>query len=123
MVNKLWSRKKGGYVEANGEKTQNFQLPANLREFAIFYYANVNRFKLKADSIKELVAENNVDILLLNETNVYASLKAINIKATSHFLLLGKIDRVEVFSLVLDMAHMKLSWSVKGMMQTSLLYG
>ena len=107
LVNKRWLGKKIGCVEANGAKIQTVQLPRNLRQFA-----TVNGFKSKADSIKQLVAENNVDTLLLNETKVYTS------NAISHFLLLGKIDRVEVFSLVLDMAHMKLSWSVKGMMQT-----
>ena len=40
---------------------------------------NVNGFKSKANNIKQPVAENNVDILLLNETKVYTS-KAINIK-------------------------------------------
>ena len=86
LVKKRWLGKKIGCVEVNGAKIQNVQLPRNLREFA-----TVNSFKSKADSIKQLVAENNVDTLLLNESKVYTS------NATSHFLLLGKIDRVEVF--------------------------
>ena len=49
-----------------------------------FYYANVNGFKSKADSIKQLVAENNIDIFLLSETKVYSS-KAINIKGYQSF--------------------------------------
>ena len=49
-----------------------------------FYYANVNGLKSKADNIKQLVAENNIDILLLNETKVYTS-KAINIKGYQSF--------------------------------------
>ena len=54
-----------------------------------FYYANVNGLKSKADSIKQLVAENNVDILLLNETKVYTS-KAINIKGYQSFPVVRK---------------------------------
>ena len=79
MVNRLWSRKKGGYVEANGAKTQNFQLPANRREFAISIMQMLMDLSQKLTGIKPLVAESNVDILLLNETKVYTS-KAINIK-------------------------------------------
>ena len=48
------------------------------------YQANVNGFKSKTDSIKQLVAENIVDILLLNEAIVYTS-KAINIKGYQSF--------------------------------------
>ena len=70
MVNKLWSRKKGGYVEANGAKPQNFQLPANLREFAI------SIMQMLMDLSQKLTA---LSSLLLNETKVYTS-KAINIK-------------------------------------------
>ena len=71
------------------------------------------------------MAENNVDILLLNETKVYTS-KAINIKGYQSFPVFGK-DRqgegifIGVF-IGIFMDHMKLSWSVKRMMQTSLLY-
>ena len=54
-----------------------------------FYYANVNGFKSKADSIKQLVAENNIDILLLSETKVYTS-KAINIKGYQSFPVVRK---------------------------------
>ena len=50
----------------------------------IFYYANVDGFMSKADSINQLVAENNVDILLLDETKVYSS-KAVNIKIYPSF--------------------------------------
>ena len=54
-----------------------------------FYYANVNGFKSKADSLKQLVAENNIDILLLSETKVYTS-KAISIKGYQSFPVIRK---------------------------------
>ena len=62
-----------------------------------FHYANVNGFKPKADSIKQLLAENNVDLLLLNESKVYSS-KAKNIKVYQSFHAVRE-DREEVFSL------------------------
>ena len=61
-----------------GKKTK-FSTTNKSARVCNFYYANVNGFKSKADSIKQLVAENNIDILLLSETKVYTS-KATNIK-------------------------------------------
>ena len=36
------------------------------------YYVNINGYKSKADSLKQLIVEQNVDILLLAETKVYS---------------------------------------------------
>ena len=65
-------------------KNRKFSTTSKSARVCNCYYANVDGFKSKADSIKQLVAENNVDILLLSETKVYAS-KAINIKGYQSF--------------------------------------
>ena len=36
------------------------------------YYVNINGYKSKSESIKQLIQENNTDILLLTETKVYS---------------------------------------------------
>ena len=36
------------------------------------YHVNINGYKSKAESLKHLIVEQNVDILLLVETNVYS---------------------------------------------------
>ena len=36
------------------------------------YYVNINGYKSKSESIKQLIQENNIDILLLSETKVYS---------------------------------------------------
>ena len=70
-------------------KNPKFSTTSKSARVCNFYYANVNGFKSKADSIKQLVAENNVDILLLSEAKVYAS-KAINIKGYQSFPVVRK---------------------------------
>ena len=73
-----------------GKKTKS-SITSKSARVCNFYYANVNGFKSNADSIKQLVAENNVDILLISETKVYTS-KAINIKGYQSFPV-GRKDR------------------------------
>ena len=38
----------------------------------IIYYVNINGYKSKAESLKQLIVEQNVDILLLAKTKVYS---------------------------------------------------
>ena len=40
-------------------------------QFCNIYYANVNGFRSKSESIKQLIQENGTDILVLTETKVY----------------------------------------------------
>ena len=40
-------------------------------QFCNIYYANVNGFRSKSESIKQLIQENGIDILVLTETKVY----------------------------------------------------
>ena len=68
-------------------KNPKFSTTSKSARVCNFYYAN--GFKSKTDSIKQLVAENNVDILLLSETKVYTS-KAINIKGYHSFPVVRK---------------------------------
>ena len=44
-----------------------------------FLYVSIRGFKFKADSLYQLIEEQNIDILLLAETKVYTN-TAINIK-------------------------------------------
>ena len=89
MVSKLWSRKKRRVRRGQRGKNRKFSNTSKSARVCNFYYANVNGFKSKADSIKQLVAENNVDILLLSETKVYTS-KAINIEGYKSFPVVRK---------------------------------
>ena len=38
------------------------------------YHANVNGFRSKSESVKQLIQEKDIDILILNETKVYTKL-------------------------------------------------
>ena len=48
-------------------------------------YVNINGFTFKADSINQIVADQNIDILLICETKVYTNLQ-FKLMASSHFL-------------------------------------
>ena len=50
-----------------------------------FLYVSIRRFKSEADSLYQLIEEQDIDILLLAETKVYTN-TAINIKGFHHFL-------------------------------------
>ena len=39
-------------------------------QYCNIYYANVNGFRSKSESIKQLIQENGVDILVLTETKI-----------------------------------------------------
>ena len=39
------------------------------------FYANINEFTLKTDSLKQLIIEHNIDILIMTETKVYTKTK------------------------------------------------
>ena len=52
-------RKRNGHIVDNGN--------CNI------LYANINGFKSKADSVNQIVFEQNIDILLLCETKVYTN--------------------------------------------------
>ena len=41
----------------------------------MLFYTNINGFKSKADSLKQLIIEHNVDVLVLTETKVYSKSK------------------------------------------------
>ena len=41
----------------------------------VLFYTNMNGFKSKADSLKQLIIEHNVDVLVLTETKVYSKSK------------------------------------------------
>ena len=41
----------------------------------VLCYANINGFTSKRDSLKQLIIENNIDILILTETKVYTKTK------------------------------------------------
>ena len=50
---------------------------------------NVNGYKSKRESIKQLIEECNIDILLLTETKVYSK-TAVKIEGFKFFLLSGQ---------------------------------
>ena len=41
----------------------------------MLFYTNINGFKSKADSLKQLIIEHNVDVFVLTETKVYSKSK------------------------------------------------
>ena len=58
------------------------------------YYVNINDYKSKTESLKQLIVEQNVDILLLAETKVYSK-SGVKIEVFRYFLQLGKRTVVE----------------------------
>ena len=56
-----------------GRKSQNHRENRHAQESfpCVVYYANINGYKSKGDSQKQLLIENKVDIFLLTETKVY----------------------------------------------------
>ena len=49
-----------------------------------FFYANMNGYKSKADSLKKILVTHNVDVFMLNETKVYSE-SAIKVKGYQVF--------------------------------------
>ena len=57
---------------------------SNIKKKCTFFYANMNGYKSKADSLKKILVAHNVDMFLLNETKVYSE-SAIKVKAIKSF--------------------------------------
>ena len=45
---------------------------SNIKKKCTFFYANMNGYKSKADSLKKILVAHNVGVFLLNETKVYS---------------------------------------------------
>ena len=54
-----------------GKRGKNKTVAKYASQFCNIYYANVNGFKSKSESIKQLIQENDIDIVVLTETKVY----------------------------------------------------
>ena len=54
-----------------GKRGKNKTVGKYASQFCNIYYANVNGFRSKSESIKQLIQENGIDILVLTETKVY----------------------------------------------------
>ena len=55
-----------------GKRVKNKTVGKYANQFCNIYYANVNGFRSRSESIKQLIQENGIDILVLTETKVYS---------------------------------------------------
>ena len=54
-----------------GKRGKNKTVGKYASQFCNIYYANVNGFRSKSESIKQLIQENGIDILVLTKTKAY----------------------------------------------------
>ena len=62
-------------IRRGGKSKRKKETSREHNKSCVLFYTNMNGFKSKADSLKQLIIKHNVDVLVLTETKVYSKSK------------------------------------------------
>ena len=65
----------GKRIRHGGKSKRKKETSREHTKSCVLFYTNINGFKSKADSLKQLIIEHNVDVLVLTKTKVYSKSK------------------------------------------------